>query len=166
MNVLKTLKEEIMALVDMMDTLNTWIRLHSPRFEEGNNFGVGVQEEIASMLIVGRSSSVALLETASKFHMARGHAAAKVRRGTLSTRWWTCLTLSDTLQARKYAHVADHRTFVRDLDSKQLFSLRQTLTDLRNTYVLLYGASWPPRLPLLPPSPVSSGGRGGWNPAC
>lgn len=80
MSVLKTLKEEIMALVDMMDTLNTWIRLHSPRFEEGNNFGVGVQEEIASMLVVGRSSSVALLETASKFHMARGHAAAKVRR--------------------------------------------------------------------------------------
>lgn len=28
---------------------------------------------------------------------------------------------------------------MRDLDSKQLFSLRQTLTDLRNTYVLLYG---------------------------
>lgn len=44
------LKKQIRDMLTELSTLRLWIRLQMPRMEDGNNFGVEVQEEILSMV--------------------------------------------------------------------------------------------------------------------
>ncbi len=46
----QTLKKEVMELVEMLNTVKIWIQLNIPKIEDGNNFGVSIQEETVSEL--------------------------------------------------------------------------------------------------------------------
>ena len=46
-SILLLLKEELLDGLKMLSTLKTWIQLNVPRIEDGDNFGVAVQEECA-----------------------------------------------------------------------------------------------------------------------
>ncbi len=39
-----------MELVEMLNTVKIWIQLNIPKIEDGNNFGVSIQEETVSEL--------------------------------------------------------------------------------------------------------------------
>lgn len=44
------IKERILELIEIIDTVKVWIQLNIPRIEDGNNFGVSIQEETVNEL--------------------------------------------------------------------------------------------------------------------
>ena len=112
----QVMKREVVELVDMLATLRLWVQLNVPRIEDGNNFGVGVQQEIMSMLDSGRSSGVAVLSVIQGYFYRRGH------------------MITDSL---KSPGIADFMRGCVDADEKQCVILRQSTLDLRNNYCML-----------------------------
>ena len=112
----KTLKKEILDMVDCFNHLRLWLRLKVPRQTSGNNFRVQVLAEISQMLSSGRSSGLNVLEVVAKYFLRR----AKY--------------VSD---AEKFPRSEDQARRVADLDEKQYICLIQGAMGLRNTFMLL-----------------------------
>ena len=111
------MKREILIMVRDLSLLRVWLRLNQPKIEDGNNFGVAVQEEILAMLNSGRVSGLAVLGLVSKYHFSRG------KRLT---------------QMRKHPNIQDYYNAARDMDEKQFINLCQSVYDLRTNYALLH----------------------------
>ncbi|MFN3504374.1 MAG: hypothetical protein ACK4ZJ_19185, partial [Allorhizobium sp.] len=63
-----------------------WIRLHIPAAEEGNNFGVEVQEELLAMLNSGKITGLALLEIVAKYFTERATRITEVQSSVAPAR--------------------------------------------------------------------------------
>uniref|UniRef100_A0A7S3PIM3 Proteasome activator PA28 C-terminal domain-containing protein n=1 Tax=Aplanochytrium stocchinoi TaxID=215587 RepID=A0A7S3PIM3_9STRA len=115
--IIDQIKAEICDMISDLSTLRAWIRLNTPKIEDGNNFGVEVQEEILTMLSRGRVSGLSVLQVVSKYYSRR----AKL--------------LSDM---RKRPNIEEYASAAKDLDERQFIHLAQSVCDLRNNYALLY----------------------------
>jgi len=111
------LRKELLAMVSNVDTVKIWIQLNVPRIEDGNNFGVGVQEDTVSELSRAEDHAFALLESITKYYIGRAK---------LMTRCF------------KYPKLPDFEMAVSEADQKQYLSNVLSLVDLRNSYALLY----------------------------
>mmetsp|Transcript_4003 Transcript_4003/g.5836 ORF Transcript_4003/g.5836 Transcript_4003/m.5836 type:complete len:221 (+) Transcript_4003:565-1227(+) len=111
------LKREISEMLDDLNTLRLWIRLNTPRIEDGNNFGVEIQHEILSMIDSLYSSGLQFLKNMSAYFFKR----AKY----LST-------------MRKRPHIKDIYKAIQDLDEKQYINLSFSCCDLRNNFFFVY----------------------------
>eukprot|EP00474_Spongospora_subterranea_P009006 CRZ09464.1 hypothetical protein [Spongospora subterranea] len=114
---LETMKVEILELIQHLDILKLWVQLNIPSIQDGNNFGVSIQEEIAGMLESGKSSGLNFLDTFTKYYATRGKMITKMN---------------------KYPNVEDYRRGVGELDEKKHLLLRHCCLDLRNNYAVLY----------------------------
>jgi len=114
---IKYLKPEVRTIVEKCNTVRMWVTLLIPKIEDGNNFGVQIQEETLGELRSVESESASFLDQISKYFLTRGQIIAK---------------------AAKYPHVGDYRQFVIELDEKQLLSLRLIAAELRNHYSVLH----------------------------
>mmetsp|Transcript_6109 Transcript_6109/g.7024 ORF Transcript_6109/g.7024 Transcript_6109/m.7024 type:complete len:259 (-) Transcript_6109:703-1479(-) len=110
-------KAEVCEMVEDLSTLRLWIQLNTPKIEDGNNFGVEVQEEVLTMLGRGRVSGLSVLQIVSKYY---------TRRAKL---------LSDM---RKRPHIGEYASAAKDLDERQFIHLAQAVCDLRNNYAILH----------------------------
>eukprot|EP00002_Diphylleia_rotans_P030877 TRINITY_DN6391_c0_g1_i1.p1 TRINITY_DN6391_c0_g1~~TRINITY_DN6391_c0_g1_i1.p1 ORF type:complete len:291 (+),score=82.68 TRINITY_DN6391_c0_g1_i1:51-923(+) len=113
---IQILKPKIFELVEMIDAVKMWIQLNIPKIEDGNNFGVSIQEETLAELSKAEESSIGMLETVSRYHMTRGKLLAKVM---------------------KYPYLEDYRRCVYELDEKEWFDMRISIIDLKNNYAIL-----------------------------
>ncbi|PWA25046.1 hypothetical protein CCH79_00015993 [Gambusia affinis] len=126
---IQTLKEKLNTLppVGPSDLINEsddvscqvsmWVQLQIPRIEDGNNFGVAVQEKVFELLTNTRTKIEAFQTQISKYYSERGDAVAK---------------------ASKQPHVGDYRQLVHELDQYQYRELRLVVLDIRNTYAVLF----------------------------
>lgn len=114
--ILIEVKQEILDLVNFMGVLQLWVRLNVPKIEDGDNFGVSVQDEILQMLATGRASGQVVLQSITAYYF---------RRGKLVT------------LAQKHPLVADYPRGIMELDEKQFTDLLESWMDLRNNYSLL-----------------------------
>lgn len=120
-----TLNEELMALLrgeliellELVNTVKTWIQLNIPKIEDGNNFGVDIQEEIVSELGRVEESGFNDFEEFTKYYIARAKLVTK------------CI---------KYPNMGDYKNAVYELDKKQYLTMRISVLDLRNSYSILY----------------------------
>ena len=120
-----TLNEELMALLrgeliellELVNTVKTWIQLNIPKIEDGNNFGVDIQEEIVSELGRVEESGFNDFEEFTKYYIARAKLVTK------------CI---------KYPNMGDYKNAVYELDKKQYLTMRILVLDLRNSYSILY----------------------------
>ena len=71
------LRSEILELVTYLGTLKLWLKLLVPKIEDGNNFGVGIQQEILMMLGTGRMSAFEVLKLMSNYFLNRGSLVVK-----------------------------------------------------------------------------------------
>jgi len=113
----EVLRTELLAMVSNADTVKLWIQLNVPRIEDGNNFGVGVQEDMVSELSRAEDHAFALLESITKYYIGRAK---------LLTRCF------------KYPKLPDFEMAVSEADQKQYLSNVLSVVDLRNNYALLY----------------------------
>jgi len=117
LQILGLLKKELLELVEMINTVKLWIQLNIPRIEDGNNFGVSIQEETVNELGRAEDSGFAVLESMTKYFVTRAKIVSKVL---------------------KYPQVQDYRQSIIELDEKEYINLRMCCMDLRNNYAILH----------------------------
>lgn len=110
-------KPKIKQLVEDSNMLKMWIQFLIPRIEDGNNFGVSIQEDTLGEIRTVEGEAAAYLDQISRYFLTRGKIIAKVA---------------------KYPHVDDFRRTVQELDEKQYVSVRLVLCELRNHYATLH----------------------------
>ncbi|KAL4269278.1 PA28 family protein [Pleurotus pulmonarius] len=112
----ETVKKECDQLADLSDQVKLWINLTMPKIEDGDNFGVQVQEEVLAELMRAQDSAHNVRDAARQDHLQRAHICSKLI---------------------KYPHVEDYAASLREHDEKQLYFIRQHLIDIRNIYAVL-----------------------------
>jgi len=110
-------KPHIRELVEDSNLLKMWITFLIPKIEDGNNFGVSIQEDTLGEIRTVEAEAAAFYEQISRYFMGRGKIISKVA---------------------KYPHVEDYRKLISELDEKEFLSLRIVLSEVRNHYAALY----------------------------
>ncbi|XP_002121893.1 proteasome activator complex subunit 3-like [Ciona intestinalis] len=105
------LKPEIITLLEAVGTLRMWVILLIPKIEDGNNFGVEVQEETLGELKTVEQELASNQEQIAGYFLSR----AKV-----------------ISQLCKRPGVQDYKRFVEEEDEKQFVSMRLMVAELRN----------------------------------
>eukprot|EP01119_Soliformovum_irregulare_P005449 TRINITY_DN1720_c0_g1_i3.p1 TRINITY_DN1720_c0_g1~~TRINITY_DN1720_c0_g1_i3.p1 ORF type:complete len:125 (-),score=39.95 TRINITY_DN1720_c0_g1_i3:171-545(-) len=101
----------------MIDIVKVWIHLNVPRIEDGNNFGVSIQEETINELGRTEDAGLSILENITKYFLTRGKLITKVA---------------------KHPHLEDYKQAVIELDSREFVNLRMCILELRNNYSILW----------------------------
>ena len=73
----EVLRKETIDILEMTAAVKVWIQLNVPKVEDGNNFGVGVQEELINELSRAEESASAVLDTATRYHASRAKLVTK-----------------------------------------------------------------------------------------
>lgn len=110
-------KPLIRDLIEHTNKVKMWIAFLIPRIEDGNNFGVSVQEDTMAEARQVESEAATYLDQITRYFITRGKIVSKVA---------------------KYPHIEDYRRTVFELDEKQFMSLRLVLIELRNHYSSLH----------------------------
>ncbi|XP_076017238.1 proteasome activator complex subunit 1 [Genypterus blacodes] len=116
-DLLDVVKPQIQTLKEKLNTVSVWVQLQIPKIEDGNNFGVAVQEKVFELLTNTRTKIEAFETQISKYYNDRGDAVAK---------------------ASKTPHVGDYRQLVHELDQYQYTELRLVVLEIHNIYAVLF----------------------------
>ncbi|CAL8271636.1 unnamed protein product [Lota lota] len=116
-DLIERVKPEIRTLIEKCNTVKMWVQLLIPRIEDGNNFGVSIQEETVAELRTVEGEAASYLDQISRYYITRAKLVSKVA---------------------KYPHVEDYRITVSEIDEKEYISLRLIVSELRNQYVTLH----------------------------
>jgi len=117
LDLIAIIKGHVLELIETINCVKIWIQLNIPKIEDGNNFGVSIQEETVGELGRAEDCGYVLLENLSKYFMARAKLVSKVL---------------------KYPSIQDYRKGVEELDEKEYVNLKLSCLDLRNNYAILY----------------------------
>ncbi|VDL59776.1 unnamed protein product [Hymenolepis diminuta] len=112
-----TVKPFLLQLGEDAQLLRIWVALNIPKIEDGNNFGVSVQEEVMLDASKTESDVATILDFYSDYLLTRGKISTKI------IKWPGVKAFTDALIE------LDEMTFVR---------IRMTLQDIRNNYARLY----------------------------
>ncbi|GFE54824.1 subunit of proteaseome activator [Babesia ovis] len=114
---LEAIKSEASELIEIIGNIKLWIQLNVPRIEDGNNFGVGIQEEVILELTRVEDTAFNLFDSIVKYYMARAKLCTKVL---------------------KYPNVCDYTEAIRELDEKEWIHIKITNVEMRNNYSMIY----------------------------
>lgn len=89
--IIKIVKPVIRALVEDSNLLKMWISFMIPKIEDGNNFGVSVQEDTLGEIQTVESEAAAFFDQISRYFLSRAKIVSKVA---------------------KYPHIEDYRRAV------------------------------------------------------
>jgi len=103
--------------VEDVNKVKMWILFLIPRIEDGNNFGVSIQEEALNEVRTVEGEAANFLDQMSRYFVSRGRLVTKVA---------------------KYPHVEDYRRAILDVDEKQFINIRLVLIELRNHFSTLH----------------------------
>jgi len=87
-----------------------------PKIEDGDNFGVQIQEEVLNELHRSQESGYNMRDSIRQNHLNRAKICSKII---------------------KYPHLEDYALALKEHDDKQLYIARQNLSDLRNLYAIM-----------------------------
>lgn len=110
---MEIIKPELINLGINCQILRDWIHLHIPKHEDGNNFGVEVQEEALAELQAVREESQNQMEEHAAYHLARANIMEKIIQE---------------------GNIKDLKLFIYEEDEKQSRRLRSTAVTLRTHY--------------------------------
>jgi proteasome activator subunit 3 (PA28 gamma) len=112
----ETIKAECAQLSDACDKVKLWVNLTMPKIEDGDNFGVQIQEEVLSELLRSQESAYNIRDSVRQNYLARAKICSKLI---------------------KYPNIEDYTLALKEHDEKQLFFARQNLVDIRNVYAVM-----------------------------
>jgi len=111
------LKIELKTAVEMVATVKIWIQLMIPKIEDGNNFGVGVQEECLGELGRVEDQGFGALDSINKYFQTRAKLVTKIL---------------------KHPNILDYRQTILECDEMEYINLKISALDLRNNYIVMY----------------------------
>ncbi|CAL8319317.1 unnamed protein product [Boreogadus saida] len=114
---LDRLKPEIVSFRETIITVSCWIQHLIPKIEDGNDFGVAIQEKILERLTAVKTKVDTFQTNINKYFSERGDAVAK---------------------ASKETHVMDYRSMVHDRDEAVYAEIRVIILDIRGFYAEMY----------------------------
>ncbi|KAM7347593.1 proteasome regulator gamma isoform 1-T1 [Cochliomyia hominivorax] len=114
---IKIVKPIIRKLVEDSNLLKMWISFMIPKIEDGNNFGVSIQEDTLAEIQTVESEAAAFFDQISRYFLSRAKVVSKVA---------------------KYPHIDDYRRAVIELDEKEYLSLWLVVCEVRNRYSSLH----------------------------
>lgn len=88
-----------------------------PKIEDGNNFGVSIQEDTLAEIQSVESEADAFFDQISRYFLSRAKIISKVA---------------------KYPHIEDYRRAVTELDEKEYSNLWLVMCEIRNRYCSLH----------------------------
>jgi len=115
--IIDIVKPQAIELIGYANQIKMWINFMIPKIEDGNNFGVSIQEDSLAEARQVESESASYLDQMSRYYLTRAKIITKVA---------------------KYPHVDDYRRTITELDEKEFISLRLVVTELRNHYASLH----------------------------
>ncbi|XP_038634495.1 proteasome activator complex subunit 3 isoform X2 [Scyliorhinus canicula] len=77
---IEKIKPEIRTLMEKCNTVKMWVQLLIPRIEDGNNFGVSIQEETVAELRTVESEAASYLDQISRYYITRAKLVSKVAK--------------------------------------------------------------------------------------
>ncbi|XP_047511069.1 proteasome activator complex subunit 3 isoform X4 [Pieris napi] len=110
-------KPHIRELIEDSNLLKMWISFMIPKIEDGNNFGVSIQEDTLAEVQSVESEAAAFFDQISRYFISRAKIVSKVA---------------------KYPHIEDYRRAVEELDEKEYISLWLVMCEIRNRYCSLH----------------------------
>jgi len=110
-------KPKLRELVEYSNLLKMWVTFLIPKIEDGNNFGVSIQEDALGEIRTVEAEAATFYEQITRYHISRAKIVSKVA---------------------KYPHVMDYRRVIMELDEKEFLSMRLVVSELRNHYAALY----------------------------
>jgi len=114
---IENVKPHIRKLVEDSNLIKMWISFMIPKIEDGNNFGVSIQEDTLAEVQSVESEAAAFFDQISRYYISRGKLISKVA---------------------KYPHIEDYRRSVQELDEKEYLSLWLVMSEIRNRYCALH----------------------------
>ncbi|XP_036090616.1 proteasome activator complex subunit 3-like [Rousettus aegyptiacus] len=114
---IERVKPEIELLREKCSTVRMWVQLLIPKVEDGNNFGVSIQEDTVDRLWTVESTAASYLRRFSTYYNTRAKLVSKIV---------------------KYPQVEDYRRTVAEVDENEYLSVRQILLHVRNQYATLH----------------------------
>ncbi|KAG8515738.1 Proteasome activator complex subunit 3 [Galemys pyrenaicus] len=114
---IEQVKPEIELLREKCNTVRMWVQLLIPKVEDGNNFGVSIQEDTVDQLWTVESTAASYLRRFSTYYNTRAKLVSKIV---------------------KYPQVEDYRRTVAEVDENEYLSIRQILLHVRNQYATLH----------------------------
>mmetsp|Transcript_7514 Transcript_7514/g.12274 ORF Transcript_7514/g.12274 Transcript_7514/m.12274 type:complete len:283 (-) Transcript_7514:201-1049(-) len=112
-----TVKKEVIEMIETMGVIKLYIQLNIPQIEDGNNFGVEIQEEAVGEISKVEDMAFAMLDGINKYFILRGKLVSKVLR---------------------YPKIKDYKESIRELDGKRYVRLKMACVDIRNSYMTLH----------------------------
>lgn len=103
-------------LINITNDIKIYLNLLVPKIEDGDTFGVQVQEECLAELGRAQDSGYNLLDSQFKHHAARAKLASKLV---------------------KYPNIEDYQLALKEHDRKASYLIQQHAIDLRNIYTCL-----------------------------
>ncbi|CAH1099322.1 unnamed protein product [Psylliodes chrysocephalus] len=116
-DLIDNVKPHIRKLVEDSNLIKMWISFMIPKIEDGNNFGVSIQEDTLAEVQSVESEAAAFFDQISRYYISRGKLISKVA---------------------KYPHIEDYRRSVQELDEKEYLSLWLVMSEIRNRYCALH----------------------------
>ncbi|CAH1119177.1 unnamed protein product [Phaedon cochleariae] len=116
-DLIELVKPHIRKLVEDSNLMKMWISFMIPKIEDGNNFGVSIQEDTLAEVQSVESEAAAFFDQISRYFISRGKLISKVA---------------------KYPHIDDYRRAVQELDEKEYLSLWLVMSEIRNRYCALH----------------------------
>lgn len=116
---LARVKPEIVDLREAIITISSWIQYLIPKIEDGNDFGVAVQEKILERIAAVKTKVESFQTNINKYFQERGDAVAK---------------------ASKETHVMDYRSLVHEKDEAIFNEMKVIVQDIRSVYIEFYDA--------------------------
>lgn len=110
-------KPRIRKLMEDSNLLKMWISFMIPKIEDGNNFGVSIQEDTLAEVQSVEAEAAAFFDQISRYFISRGKLVSKVA---------------------KYPHLDDYRRAVEELDQKEYLGLWLVMAEVRNRYCSLH----------------------------
>ncbi|KAM9839326.1 proteasome activator complex subunit 2 [Aulostomus maculatus] len=117
LELLDKVKPEIVSLRETMITVSCWIQHLIPKIEDGNDFGVAIQEKILERITAVKTKVDTFQTNINKYFSERGDAVAKASKDT---------------------HVMDYRSLVHEKDEAIYSEIRVIVLDIRGFYAELY----------------------------
>uniref|UniRef100_A0A3B4UAC8 Proteasome activator complex subunit 2 n=1 Tax=Seriola dumerili TaxID=41447 RepID=A0A3B4UAC8_SERDU len=117
MMLLERVKPEIVALRETIIVVSCWIQHLIPKIEDGNDFGVAIQEKILERIAAVKTKVDGFQTNINKYFSERGDAVAKASKDT---------------------HVMDYRSLVHEKDETIYSEIRVIVLDIRGFYAELY----------------------------